>query len=207
MRSIRDSLLLSLPHGTTQPSPPSHSLIPRSAFFPQRLPKQHVGMNWFLLYSKKRAWPLVHHPPKYPSSPWSSKEGLYCSQHTASCLVLSFGVFYPMSFINPGPKQVSSCIYSQYVIITWFAHIFCFSSNIMSFYKGSDIEAKSQGLEISLSCMFTLDGRIQHNAGLSSFPGRTSGPATLVCPVYRWRETQNICSFTQCFWTLSFTEA
>lgn len=69
----------------------------------------------------------------------------------------------------------------------------------MSFYKGSDIEAKSQRLEISLSCMFTLDGRIQHNAGLSSFRGHTSAPATLVCPVYRWRETQNICSFTQRF--------
>lgn len=68
----------------------------------------------------------------------------------------------------------------------------------MSFYRASDIKARSQGPEVSLGCIFILDGGIQCSAGLGSFPGLTSARAALFCPVYYWREIQNICSSTQC---------
>lgn len=42
----------------------------------------------------------------------------------------AFGVLQLMPFVNPGSRQLSSCNYSQHVIIIWFAQIFCFSSNI-----------------------------------------------------------------------------
>lgn len=49
---------------------------------------------------------------------------------TAFAGVLASGVLYLTSFINSGSKQLSSCTWSQYVIIMWFSQIFCFSSNI-----------------------------------------------------------------------------
>lgn len=167
-------------HNST--SPFSHSFIGIPVFL-QILLEGHVGMNWFHLYSKKRVWPLVPHPPMHPYSAWSSKWSLYCSQCTASAGVFTFEILYPIAFIKPGTKQLSSCIYYQYVIITWFAQIFCSSSNITSFYRGSHIKVKSQGPEISLSCMFTLDGGIQPNAGLWSLPGHTSAPVALLCAI------------------------